>query len=78
MLAKTFVEQCVSDDGKVHLPPQWQELLPSADRRSHAVVGLNIKRPEAKMINSSPVSEDEAVIKAAEAAPASRPVRRRR
>jgi len=34
LLAKTFVEQAVSDDGSVHLPPDWRELLPSRDTRS--------------------------------------------
>jgi hypothetical protein len=34
LLAKTFVEQMVSDDGSVKLPPDWKNLLPAADRRS--------------------------------------------
>jgi hypothetical protein len=34
LLAKTFVEQMVSDDGSVKLPPEWKTMLPAADRRS--------------------------------------------
>lgn len=34
LLAKTFVEQMVSDDGSVKLPPTWKDMLPAADRRS--------------------------------------------
>jgi hypothetical protein len=34
LLAKTFVEQMVSDDGSVKLPPDWRNMLPAADRRS--------------------------------------------
>lgn len=34
MLAKSFVDQCVREDGSVTLPPQWHELLPPRDSRS--------------------------------------------
>jgi len=34
LLAKTFVEQMVGDDGSVKLPPEWKNMLPAADRRS--------------------------------------------
>jgi hypothetical protein len=34
MLASSFVEQVVSPDGTVHLPPNWKDLLPEADQRS--------------------------------------------
>ena len=34
LLAKTFVDQVVSADGSVNLPPNWSELLPAADGRS--------------------------------------------
>ena len=34
LLAKTFVEQMVGDDGSVKLPPEWKNILPAADRRS--------------------------------------------
>lgn len=34
LLAKTFVENCVHDDGSVVLPPDWKKLLEPADGRS--------------------------------------------
>ena len=36
LLAKTFVEHVVDNRGRVHLPPDWSELLglPAADKRS--------------------------------------------
>lgn len=34
LLAKTFVEQMVGNDGSVKLPPEWRTMLPAADRRS--------------------------------------------
>lgn len=34
LLAKTFVDQMVGNDGSVKLPPEWRNLLPAADRRS--------------------------------------------
>lgn len=37
MLAKTFVDQCVTPAGKVTLPPDWHELLPARDGRSDSM-----------------------------------------
>lgn len=34
LLATTFVEQVVSADGSVKLPPNWADLLPKADARA--------------------------------------------
>lgn len=34
MLAKTFVDQCVTASGQVTLPPNWADLLPQKDNRS--------------------------------------------
>ena len=34
LLATTFVDQCVDSNGRVTLPPNWQDLLPSRDARS--------------------------------------------
>ena len=34
MLAKTFVEQVVDEDGQVQLPPKWRKLLDAADGRA--------------------------------------------
>lgn len=34
MLAKTFVDQCVDDDGTVTLPANWRKLLGTADGRA--------------------------------------------
>ncbi len=34
LLVRSFVEQVVQQDGTVHLPPNWADLLPYADKRS--------------------------------------------
>jgi hypothetical protein len=49
MLAKTFVDQCISPSGRVTLPPNWHELLPSRDGRSAQPESGKGGRPKKKV-----------------------------
>ncbi len=53
MLAKSFVDQCVGDDGSVKLPPNWAELLGRADGRSKLASGIESKTPSTPQLASS-------------------------
>lgn len=37
MLAKSFVDQCVTESGRVILPPNWHDLLPQSDGRANII-----------------------------------------
>jgi predicted DNA-binding protein len=43
LLAKSFVEQCVSESGAVTLPPDWHALLPQRDGRTHRYSGAMVQ-----------------------------------
>jgi len=69
MLAKTFVDQCVSPSGKVTLPPDWHELLPTRDGRS-GDMSLN------QRVSGKGNKVQQNVFSSASDAPAPKPVRR--
>ena len=72
LLAKTFVDHVVSADGTISLPPNWSELLPTADGRSSARVREAGKRvytnqePISQNLNNLPIDgRDDSELKAA-------------
>lgn len=71
MLAKTFVDQCISPSGQVTLPPNWHQLLPERDGRSSSK-GTG-HRVSVKGDHNVAIGGD---FKSASAAPAQKPLQR--